>query len=136
MFLVDTNIISEARKGLRADPGVRAFLNATGEEDLYLAVHTLGELRQGLERIRARGDQTQAALLETWLALIAEKYQDRILDFDLDCAQIWGKLMAPGPQNPVDKQIAAIALLYDLTIVTRNTADFEGTGASLLNPFS
>ena len=136
MFLVDTNIISEARKGLRADPGVRTFFGATGEGDLYLAVHTLGELRQGLERIRARGDNTQSDLLESWLTLVAEKYQDRILDFDRECAEVWGKLMASGPQNPVDKQIAAIALLYDLTIVTRNTADFEGTGASLLNPFS
>ena len=136
MFLVDTNVISEARKGEKADPGVQAFLQATAEEDIYLAVQTLGELRQGVERVRARGDQPQANILEGWLNSILNKYADRILDFDHECAGVWGKLMSPHPQNPIDKQIAAIALIHDLTIVTRNTDDFEASGAAMMNPFA
>lgn len=136
MFLVDTNVISEARKGGKADLGVQAFLQATGEEDIYLAVQTLGELRQGVERVRARGDLPQASILENWLDSILNKYADRILDFDRECAEVWGKLMSPHPQNPIDKQIAAIALIHDLTIVTRNTDDFEDSGAALMNPFA
>ncbi|MCQ6963963.1 hypothetical protein GPA27_03480 [Aromatoleum toluolicum] len=63
-------------------------------------------------------------------------YSDRILGFDLDCAQVWGKLMSPSPQHPIDKQIAAIALIYDLMVVTRNTEDFKSTGVRSINPFS
>ena len=61
---------------------------------------------------------------------------DRILRFDRKCPQVWGRLMAPRPQRPVDKQIAAIALLHDLTVVTRNTNDFRHTGVRVCNPFS
>ncbi len=136
MFLIDTNVISEARKGDKADPGVQSFLQATGEEDIYLAVQTLGELRQGVERVRARGDLPQARILESWLDSILRTYADRVLDFDRECAEVWGKLMSPHPQNPIDKQIAAIALIHDLTIVTRNTDDFEASGAALMNPFA
>ena len=136
MFLIDTNVISEARKGDKADPGVQSFLQTTGEEDIYLAVQTLGELRQGVERVRARGDLPQARILESWLDSILRTYADRVLDFDRECAEVWGKLMSPHPQNPIDKQIAAIALIHDLTIVTRNTDDFEASGAALMNPFA
>jgi predicted nucleic acid-binding protein len=59
----------------------------------------------------------------------------RILNFDLACAALWGRLMGPSDQNPIDKQIAAIALHYDLTVVTRNVTHFAGTGVRLLNPF-
>ena len=67
--------------------------------------------------------------------MLAE-HSARILNFDLDCAQVWGALMAPNPQHPIDKQIAAIALIHDLTLVTRNSADFAGTGVRLHNPFA
>ena len=73
--------------------------------------------------------------MATWLDSVLADHGMRILEFDLECAQVWGKLMSPNPQHPVDKQIAAIALAYDLTVVTLNTADFERTGARLLNPF-
>jgi predicted nucleic acid-binding protein len=62
-------------------------------------------------------------------------YSDRILSFDEECAQVWGRLMSPHHEHPVDKQIAAIALIYDLTVVTRNLADFQSTGVNTLNPF-
>ncbi|WP_246262447.1 hypothetical protein [Aromatoleum evansii] len=68
--------------------------------------------------------------------MVVADYADRILGFDLDCAQVWGKLMSPSPRHPIDKQIAAIALIYDLTVVTWNTEDFESTGVRNINPFS
>lgn len=135
MFLVDTNVISEARKGKKAKSGVREFWKTTDPADLYIAVQTIGEIRRGLENTRQRGDATQARRLEAWLDEVVTHYADRILDFDLDCAQVWGRLMSPHPQRPVDKQIAAIALIHDLTVVTRNVDDFKGLGVRLVNPF-
>ncbi len=136
MYLVDTNVISEARKGLRANPGVRAFWQSVDPADVYLPVQVIGEIRRGLEMLRRRGDAAQAAKLEAWLDLVVGGYADRILAFDLDCAQVWGKLLAPHPQHPIDKQIAAIALIHDLTVVTRNVDDYLGLGVRLENPFT
>lgn len=138
MYLVDTDVISEARKGAKTNAGVRGFLaRAAGEGTaLYLSVITLGELRQGVERIRHRGDRTQAQSLERWLQQLTVKYGDAILPFEEDAADIWGRLRALHPENPLDKQIAAIALIYDLIVVTRNTSHYQPTGVRLLNPFT
>lgn len=137
MFLIDTNVISEARKGRRADPGVRSFWADATRDDtpLFLAAVTIGELRRGVELIRHRGDHPQALLLEQWLVEVLQAYGDRVLDLDGDAAQIWGRLRVPNPHNAIDKQIAAIALLHDLTVVTRNSDDFAGCGVRLQNPF-
>jgi len=135
LYLIDTNVISEARKGAKANPGVLVFWKSVDEEDVYLSAQTVGELRRGVENIRCRGDHAQAKRLEVWLEVVVSGYQERILSFDADCAQIWGKLMAPHNQHAIDKQIAAIALSYDLTVVTRNVEDFANTGVRLKNPF-
>jgi predicted nucleic acid-binding protein len=137
MFLVDTNVISEARKGARAHPGVRAFFAAACEQDqpLYVASISIGELRRGVDLIRRRGDGDQADALERWLALLLEAYGDRVLALDAEAAQLWGRLRVTHPEHALDKQIAAIALLHDITMVTRNTAAFLPTGVALLNPF-
>lgn len=135
MYLLDTNVVSELRKGTRANAGVMEFFATLRSEEMYLSVQTIGEIRRGLESIRYRGDTVQAARLDDWLDQLVTQHAHRILAFDLECAQLWGKLMSPNPQHPIDKQIAAIALIYDLTIVTRNTDDFKTTGARLLNPF-
>jgi len=135
VYLVDTNVVSEARKGKRANPGVQQFFQATDANDLYLSVQTIGEIRRGLESIRRRGDLPQANKLEKWLDLLVADYADRILSFDEECAQVWGRLMSPHHEHPVDKQIAAIALIHDLTVITRNVDDFRGTGVGLKNPF-
>lgn len=135
MYLVDTNVISEARKGRKANPGVQNFFQATAPEDLYLSAQTIGEIRRGLENIRHRGDLPQTKTLEKWLALLVSDYADKILTFDEACAQVWGRLMSPHPEHPIDKQIAAIALIHDLAVVTRNVDDFLGTGVEIVNPF-
>lgn len=135
MYLLDTSVISELRKGERSNPGVRRFLFGVDPDALFVPVQTIGELRKGVETIRLRRDVEQAQRLARWLDGVVEDYGDRILDFDQECAQLWGRLVAMHPQHPIDKQIAAIALLYDFIVVTRNTADFDGTGARILNPF-
>lgn len=137
MYLIDTNVISEARKQSRADAGVTAFFQRVAEDKraVYLSVVTVGELRRGVDLIRHRGDLPQARLLEDWLADVLAHYAHQILPFDVDAAQIWGRLRVPHPAHELDKQIAATALLHDLTVVTRNVADFDGTGVKLLNPF-
>jgi predicted nucleic acid-binding protein len=136
MFLIDTNIISEARRGPRANVGVRDFFRAADADETFLAAITLGELRRGVEKVQFLGDAPQAQLLAQWLAQVEQNFAGQILSFDVDCAHVWGRLMVPHPQHPIDKQIAAIALVHDLTVVTRNVADFAGTSAKLLNPFS
>lgn len=135
MYLVDTNVISEARKGVKANSGVQKFFKTVDAADLYLSAQTIGEIRRGLENIRHRGDLSQAKRLEKWLDLVAADYADRVLSFDEECAQVWGRSMSPNHQHPIDKQIAAIALIYDLKVVTRNLEDFQGTGVELVNPF-
>lgn len=137
MYLIDTNVISEARKKSRANPGVIDFFNrvAAAGDPVYLSVITVGELRRGVELIRRRGDTEQARLLEDWLSAVIEAYADKVLTFDADLAQVWGRLRVPNPESALDKQIAATALLHDLTVVTRNSVDFAGTGAKVLNPF-
>jgi predicted nucleic acid-binding protein len=138
LFLLDTNVISEMRKGSRANAGVRKFFaeRKTDGASLFLSAITVGELRCGAERIRQRGDLQQGQSLENWLQAVLEEFHEQVLGFDLETAQIGGVLQAAGPQHALDNQIAATALLYDLTVVTRNESDFAGTGVRLLNPWT
>ena len=137
MYLIDTNVISEARKKDKADPGVRRFFVQVEAEDtpIYLSVVTIGELRRGIELIRHRGDALQAQQLEAWLQTVLTEYADCILPMDEEVAQLWGRLQVPHPEHALDKQIVATALIYSLTVVTRNQRDFEATGVRVLNPF-
>ena len=137
MYLIDTNVISEARKRPNANRGAIAFFEtvAASSEPVFLSAISVGELRRGVELIRHRGDADQARRLEAWLASVIESFGQRILAFDADVAQVWGHLRVPDPAHALDKQIAAIALVNDLTLVTPNVADFEGSGVKLANPF-
>jgi hypothetical protein len=101
-----------------------------------MSVVTVGELRRGVESIRHRGDVDQAGQLEKWLEVLLVEFQDYILGIDTDIAQLWGLLRAPHPENALDKQIAATALIHDLTVVTRNDKDFLKTGVPVMNPFT
>ena len=137
MYLIDTNVISEQRKRDRTNPGVKRFFKQVAErgERAYVSVITVGELRRGVELIRHRGDTAQTQKLETWLMAMLNDYADNILGFSTEEAQVWGRLRVPHYENALDKQIAATALTHDITLVTRNTVDFDGTGVRILNPF-
>ncbi len=135
--MIDTNIISELRKRSKANNGVRAFFKRVVQEDagVFISVVTVGELCRGVGLIRHPGDHRQARQLEKWLDHLLVDYEDRALDITADIAQLWGRLRVPHPEKALDKQIAATALIYDLTVVTRNSKDFSKTGVQLLNPF-
>ncbi|MEO7403872.1 MAG: type II toxin-antitoxin system VapC family toxin [Burkholderiales bacterium] len=137
MYLIDTDVISEIRKRERADPGVAVFFRQAVADDtaLYLSAITVGELRRGVEIIRQRGDADQAGKLEQWLTLILNEYSDNVLPIDGEIAQIWARLRVPHPENPLDKLIAATALIHDLTLVTRNVRHFAKFGVRLVDPF-
>ncbi len=135
MYLVDTNVISEARKGSRANSGVRDFFRSAqlNRHSTYISVITIGELRKGIWRVENRGNDAQE--LARWLNRLLNTYAAFILDFSIEEAQVWGRLLAGSEGHAIDKQIAATALCYDLTVVTRNSADFADTTARTLNPF-
>lgn len=138
MFLLDTNVISEIRKGYRGNRGVQQFseqINAN-KSPVYLAAATVGELRRGIELLNHRGDAPQADILSRWLHHALTEYATGVIAFDEPCAQLWGRLMVPHVSSAVSKQIAATAIVHQLTLVTRNTRDFQNTGARLLNPFT
>ena len=138
MYLVDTDVISNARRRTRANPGVRLFFRDAASQGLplFISAITIGELRQGVEAVRHRGDIAQASRLSRWLGAVTNDFADAILPFDEEIAQIWGRLRVPHAENPLDKQIAATALMYGLTVVTRNVPHYEPTGVTVLNPFT
>lgn len=134
MYLLDSNVISEMRKGPKGDPGVHQILR-TNEDLLFIPVQVVGELQFGVESLRRKGDLIQSGLVEKWLNAVRDNFEGRILPFDESCALLWGKLRSANNQNLVDKQIAAIALMYNLTVLTRNVRHFADTGVRLVNPF-
>lgn len=138
VYLIDTNVISESRKRSKADSGVRQFLQQVAQDGVrvFISVVTVGELRRGVLLIRHRGDMRQADRLAHWLDQLLIEYCEDVLDINAEIAQLWGRLRVPHPENALDKLIAATALIYDLTVVTRNHRDFAKTGVRLLNPFS
>ena len=131
-FLLDTNAVSEIRRG--RDPNVAAWAREARDVDLYLSVLTLGEIRKGIERLRGR-DAAQADMFGAWLADLRGRFAERILPIDALVAEEWGRLNAPGERATVDSLIAATARVHQLTVVTRNTADFDGCEVVLLNPW-
>ena len=133
-FVLDTNVVSEARKGSRANVGVRRWLSSVDPGDLYLSVLVIGEVRQGIEGLRRR-DPTQAENLERWLSELRRLYAYRILPVDEETAEEWGRMNVPDPISTRDSLMAATAKVMGMTFVTRNTRDVARTGARLLNPF-
>ncbi|WP_066800915.1 type II toxin-antitoxin system VapC family toxin [Moraxella oblonga] len=136
MYLYDNNYISELVKRDK-NPNVVAFFNYVQANQLkgYLSIITIGEIEFGIEKLNNRNDFLQAQRLRNWynnnLPLIAE----RSLVFDEQCAKVWGNLMAKNPHNPIDKQLCATAIVFDLVLVTRNVKHIEDTGVKYINPF-
>ncbi len=134
-YLLDTNVLSELRKGARGDPRVRRWAKETVRERHYLSVLSLGEIRKGIEILRRKAPD-QCPVFERWLARLETDYENDILPVGEAVADRWGCLMAVRSLPVIDGLLAATALEHRLTVVTRNTDDFEGTGVDLLNPFA
>ena len=137
-FLLDTNIISEL-VARRPEPRVTAWIGATDEMLLHLSVLTLGEIRKGIDSLR---DSSRRAALGGWLdSELMVRFANRILAIDEAIADRWGRLTAQreaaNSRLPViDGLLAATALQYNLTLVTRNVKDVAATGVPLFNPWS
>jgi len=134
-YLVDTNVISELRKGQRCNPGVASWFAEIAAEEIYLSALTVGEIRKGIESIRRR-DEERAQALDAWLGELLESHADRILPVDEVIAEVWGRFNVPDPLPVLDSLLAATASVHGLTLVTRNLKDVERTGVECLNPFS
>ena len=133
-FLLDTNVVSELRKGPRAHPGVLDWFDQRSPQELCVSVITVGEIRAGIEQLRSR-DHRQASALDRWLSGLVQFYEDRLLYVDGDVAEEWGRLRARRSAPVVDALLAATARVHHLTLVTRNVRDFTSLDVRLLNPF-
>ncbi len=133
-YLIDTNIISEVRKGVKCDPNVAAWYESIADADIYLSVLVLGEIRKGIERARPK-DSDQARALEKWLTDVVTSFAERILPVDQVVADEWGRMSAKRPLSTTDALLAATANVHGMTLVTRNIVDVAGLGADVLNPF-
>ena len=134
-YLVDTNVVSELRKGKRADAHVRAWFEEHVAEQLWLSVLVVGELRRGVELLRRR-DAEAGELLSDWLHTVTSDYGDRILPVTTEVCERLALLNVPDRRHVIDGLLAATALERDLVLVTRNTADVARTGVAMLNPFA
>ncbi len=133
-YLIDTNVISEVRKGERCDVHVSRWYASIADEDIFLSVLVLGEIRKGVERARPR-DPGKAAALERWLQDVKAAFSGRLLGIDDAVADQWGRMNAIRSIPAIDGLLAATTLTHGLTLVTRNEADVAGLGATVLNPF-
>jgi toxin FitB len=133
-FLIDTNVISELQKGERTNKNVQIWFDQISENELFLSVLVIGEIRLGIERLRHR-DPQQALHLEQRLLNLQIKMADRILPVTDAIANRWGQINAGDPLPVIDSLLAATALEHDLILVTRNIRDVERSGVCLLNPF-
>lgn len=134
-WLIDTNVLSELRKGPRADPGVTQWFADVADDQLFTSVLVLGELRRGVELVRRR-DEVAATSLERWLDEMVGRFPERVLPVDDALADRWGRLNVPNPVPAIDGLLAATALVHGMTLVTRNVADVASTGVAVHNPFA
>ena len=132
MYLVDTNVVSEARRGT---PQAVGWLRSIRPDTLYLSALTLGEIMRGVE-LKRKSDPQAAAHLEGWLRRLRDAHADRILPVGDAVALEWGRIAALRPRGDVDGLIAATAVVHGLIVVTRNVADFQDAGVSVLDPWS
>jgi len=133
-YLLDTNVISEVQKGRSAHSAVRKWWSETNIEDIYTSVMVLGEIRQGVERLRIR-DPRRAVEIENWLQSITASMGTRLLVVNQKIADTWGRMGKNRSLPLVDSILAATAVAHNLTLVTRNIKDIQGTGVNYLNPF-
>ena len=137
MYVLDTNVVSELRKIQvgKADANVAAWSESVDAADLFVSAITIMELELGVLAIE-RKDATQGALLRTWMEQhVLPEFSGRTLPVDTAVALRCARLHVPDKRGERDALIAATALVHGMTVVTRNVADFQATGVSIVNPW-
>lgn len=135
MFLVDTNVVSELRKGNKAERSVMKWAQAVPASNLYLSVVSILELEVGTLLVERR-DRSQGAILRAWMdEHVLPSFAGRILPIDTAVAQRCATLHVPNPRWDRDALIAATAFVHGMTVVTRNMNHFRATGVTVLNPW-
>lgn len=132
-FLLDTKVISEIRKR-HANAGVRRWFASAAVNNLFISALVIGEIRQGIERLRPKNKQ-QAEAYDAWLDTLRADYREHILPITVDIAEAWGRINARASIPAIDGLMAATAIVHNFTLVTRNVAHVAPTGAQFLNPF-
>jgi len=136
-YLLDTCVISELIKP-SPSPKVVEWVSKVEEKKLFISVLTIGEIHKGIEKLPKSKERDK---LHQWVNYdLRERFENRIINFDLQTAPVWGRIQAHseklGKALPaIDGQIAATGISYDLTVVTRNTTDMQVSGVALLNPW-
>jgi predicted nucleic acid-binding protein len=133
-YLLDTNVVSELRKGNRCETAVREWFDGLDDNDAYLSVLVVGEIERGIERIRKR-DPNSATRLRRWLSNLSTQFESRILPVTLPIARTWGKMGTPNPIPTVDGLLAATAHVHGLILATRNVSHVESLDIEWVNPF-
>ncbi|MBY5544156.1 type II toxin-antitoxin system VapC family toxin [Rhizobium leguminosarum] len=131
MYLVDTNVVSEARRGT---PQAISWLRSVDPLTIHLSALTLGEIMRGIA-LKQKSDPKTAAHLTEWLRKLRYDHGDRILPVTDEIAVEWGRIAAIRPRGDIDGLIAATAIVHDLIVIARNVADFDDTGAAVINPW-
>jgi predicted nucleic acid-binding protein len=131
MYLVDTNVVSEIRRG---NSQAITWLRSVDPSTIYLSVITLGEIMRGIA-LKRKSDPRTATHLEEWLRKLRHDHRNRILPITDQIAVEWGRIAAQRPRGDADGLIAATAIVHDLIVVTRNIGDFDDTGALIVNPW-
>jgi len=132
-YLLDTNVVSETRRK-RQDERVASFFAAVQSSELYISVLTFGELRKGAA-LKERSDVAIASIYTNWIDGLEVAYDGHILGIDGKIAKLWGRLSADRSRPVIDTLLATTAIVHDLTLVTRNTADMSGLPVNLINPW-
>ena len=132
MYLVDTNVLSEARRGR---PEARDWLRSVDPDQVFLIVVTLGEIMKGISQ-KTAADPAAAAALHRWLEQLRVDHARRILPITDEVALAWSRIAAVRPRDMADALIAATATVHRKTVVTRNVADFKDLGVPLIDPWN
>jgi predicted nucleic acid-binding protein len=135
MYVLDTNVISELRHGKpQQSAAVRAWAATVPASTLFMSAVTLLELEKGVLALERR-TPPQGSALRTWLIGVRTAFEGRILPFGDSAVVLCAAMHIPNPKPDRDAMIAATAAEHSMTLVTRNVADFEGTGVRVFNPF-
>lgn len=132
--LVDTNVVSELKRGRNANPRVAEWFSKLPTELVFTSVIVLGEVRRGIELI-ARRDKPQAEGLERWYASIRERLANRVLAVDEPIVTLWSRISVPNPLPAFDGLIAATALVHGMTVATRDARSYRRVGVDVFDPW-